>query len=151
MAELAEQNVHFGRGPKTAEVICVAIGSANSQKLDVSLMGAMCLTGKHARMEIVGYWRRILLNVALVVVERALVPPGKESFGVFHHPDVEVVEMLMGHDVFNHNEAILVHVSDCLLEVARIEPEVTDFREGGLDDADLRGGNARQGAGSLAK
>lgn len=114
-------------------------------------MGAMCLTGKHARMKIVGHWRRILLNVALVVVERALVAPGEERFGVFHHPDVEVVEMLMGHDVFNHNEAILMYMPDCLLEVACIEPEVTDFREGGLHDADLRGGNARQGADSLAK
>jgi hypothetical protein len=41
IAELPEQNVNLGRGPSTAEVICVAIGSS---QLIVSQVVAVLLT-----------------------------------------------------------------------------------------------------------
>lgn len=110
------------------EVICVAIGSrkhkikvsANKSSFYVSAPESK-LTSKDGRVEILGHWRSILLNVAPIVVEGSLVASGQESLGVFDHLSIQFVEMLMRNHVLNDDETVFVHVPDGLFKVSGIE------------------------------
>jgi hypothetical protein len=101
MAELAEQKVHFGRGPSTADVICVAIGSGVSYELRASFSGRRGHTREDGREEVLGHRRGILLDVSLVVVEGPVVAASLKRLGILHHLVVQQIEVFMGNDVFD--------------------------------------------------
>lgn len=137
---LPDMNLSIGLGPRQADVICVTIGSASS-------VSKLCLhmsshTGVDGVVEPLSGHGRVLLDIALVVVERAVFA-GLEVVGVLHHFGVEFVEGAVGDHVFEDDEAVAGESADGDFEVGAGEMAVAYFGWGRGD----RYGGGGQGHG----
>lgn len=75
------------------------------------------LTYEYILVKVLPNRRRVLLNIAGVVVIWAIVLPGLEGVGVFYHFVVEAGEAVMRDDVLDDDEAIAMQAPDCDFEV----------------------------------
>lgn len=112
---LPEQKVNFGLGPSTVVVMCEAMGSVL-----ISSKGTFksnILTEEDARVKILSNRWCVLLQIASIVVEWAILSPVTEHHGVVHHFLVEVIKHLMVDGILDDDETVLVQVTHGQLKV----------------------------------
>jgi hypothetical protein len=68
-----------------------------------------------------------LLDIALVVVEWAIVAFREERLSVLDHLLIQVIKVVTRHDIFDDHQAVSMDVSNCLLQVASIKKTRCDF------------------------
>ena len=115
MAVFPDMNVSFGRGPSAVEVICVAIGSYFPISNVSTLHGR--LTKEDTWLKVLLYWRRILLQISSIVVERTLLSQTGQMKTIIDHLLVQPVQMLMLNGIFDNNQPIMVEASNRNLQV----------------------------------
>jgi len=78
------------------------------------------LTHEDRWEEVVFYWRSVLLEVALIVVEWTIFAASLEGARIFDHLGVEVVDLFMWDDIVDHDQSVLVEVAYGSLDVASV-------------------------------
>lgn len=78
-------------------------------------------------VEIFGGWRGILLDVAWIVVVWAIPLARLKDEGVLYHTWIKVVDKIMGNDIVDNDETVLMQGADGNLEVLWSETRVCEF------------------------
>lgn len=65
--------------------------------------------------------RSILLQIALIVIERSVLASSLQGESILYHFVVELLDALMRNDILNDNQAIMVEMANCQLETARVQ------------------------------
>lgn len=78
-------------------------------------------------VEELGGWRGILLDVARIVVVWTVLLARLKDEGVLYHTWIKVVDEIMGNDILDNDETVLMQGADSSLEVLWSETRVCEF------------------------
>lgn len=92
----------------------------------------MPLTQENLLAKPLPHQRRILLDIALVVIERAVLP-ALQLIRILHHLRIQPIQDLGRNQVFDDDEAIALDSADGDFEVVLGELAIFDLGGGGLD------------------
>lgn len=74
-----------------------------------------------------GGWRGVLLDISWIVVVWTVLLARLEDEGVLYHTWIKVVDKIMGNDIVDNDETILMQGADGNLEVLWSETRVGEF------------------------
>lgn len=74
-----------------------------------------------------GGWRGVLLDISWIVVVWTVLLARLEDEGVLYHTWIKVVDKIMGNDIVDNDETVLMQGADGNLEVLWSETRVGEF------------------------
>lgn len=74
-----------------------------------------------------GRWRGVLLDISWIVVVWTVLLARLEDEGVLYHTWIKVVDKIMGNDIVDNDETVLMQGADGNLEVLWSETRVGEF------------------------
>jgi len=120
MAELPEQKVHLGRGPRWVVVSWVAKELRKMERgKKLSMGGGSCWTVvERVNGEVGRSMRTVELTVAHIVVEWHIFAARLQGAGVLDHSCIKMVEVFVRNGVLHHYEPVFVEAFYRFLQIA---------------------------------